>query len=244
MLRLKLMVSVVLSSVLLFGQVAQAEFIGGVEAFNGTTKDTTTWEEYTNAGSISQDDMLIVAASQGGKADFTTKTLQVGFGQAVHAFVKEISSATFGNNALLLTTNSLGTSARATDDSRLLSVQWNKSGSKIFSRISYDAGATEIDDNIATGIDSLEDGYWFQIERLSSTEARFSAFDSSKQVVGTPQTITFSDVPNDLYIALYSGQTDSNWDECLSLDLPEPSTMVMALTGVLGLLIFAWRKRK
>jgi len=227
--------------VLLAVQASQAgfEYDAGtgtyVESFAGTTKDPATWEEYSVDGFVSREDEGLVYLG-GNKADYTTKAFTVGVGEYARVYLDESSSGTYGTNALLLTTNSLGTSGRATDDSRVLSVQWNNYTAKIFARVSFDAGAVETDMDIATGFGGL-DGIWFQIERLSSTEARFSAFDSGLDVIGTVQTMTFSDVPDDLYIGLYTASSYCHYDNVVVGSVPEPVTMGLLAMGGLGMVI-------
>src|SRR2546430_1369483 len=63
---------------------AVAAFVDGVERFNGTTKDLTTWEQFPVSGSgITQSDALNITGS--GDRDYTTRGIKVGIGQRVTA---------------------------------------------------------------------------------------------------------------------------------------------------------------
>lgn len=216
-----------LGLVLAWAGTAQAGFVGGVESFDGTGKDTDTWEEYTaDGGSASRDYEGILQLDT--KADYTTKTFTVGVGEYVRVYLNANSAGYYGINCLFLTNDSLGTTGRTVDDSRLLAVMWSNYSAKIFSRVKIDDSEDDVD--ILTGQGSLN-GFWFQIERLSGTEARFSAFDSGMNPVGTAQTRTFSDVPDNLYISMYTGSSNCDYDNVMVGTIPEPATMGLIILG-------------
>jgi len=67
---------------LLISVTVQAAFVNGIESFDGSVKDTATWEEWIMDGvygSVTQNDALTIASC----ADYTTKAVTVGIGQAV-----------------------------------------------------------------------------------------------------------------------------------------------------------------
>src|SRR5437773_2377401 len=87
--------------------VARAAFVDGVERFDGTVKDLTTWEQYPASGAgITQNNALSITLA--GYRDYTTRTTKVGIGQRVTAEVTVTTPSepdTIYRAALLLTTN-------------------------------------------------------------------------------------------------------------------------------------------
>jgi hypothetical protein len=91
-------------------RAALAEFVGGVERFNGTVKDTVTWEEYVSMGEvISQNNALTIADPTGSGSktgDYTTRQVALLPGSSVSA---KLTPSAPGIAELYLTTNSRGT---------------------------------------------------------------------------------------------------------------------------------------
>lgn len=218
---------------------AGAAFVSGVETFDGTVKDTTTWEEFTDTGtSISQDDTLEISAFDSGTgADYTTKTQTVGVGEKVRYEVVITSANGSGSRVVLgLTNNSGGTSARVDDDEYRISFVWLDRD-----LVDVQAGNLVQDFNDYRLVHHLNETIFFEIERLTSNTARFSMYDASENAIGSSMTLDFTgvSVPDDLYVFVKAGKTVTEFDNITIT--PEPGTLSLIGLGGLGLLL---RKRR
>lgn len=216
--------------------LAPAAFIGGIESFNGTTKDAATWEERNGAG-ISQNDLLHLDVDGGipgiTQADYNTISQTVGVGEKVRVTVTPLSANSSGAAALILTTNSQGTAVRPLDDSRYLAVFYGNSNDAILA-LTKDQ-ATETNAPISNGDHPNNVGYIYEIERVSSTSASMRVFlaDGVTQL-GSTITPTFAGVPDNLTIALYANQINVTFDEVTITAVPEPASLAgLAMAALL-----------
>lgn len=218
---------------------ALAVFVNGVERFDGTVKDTTTWEEYAKYGSVvSQDNQLILDAVPSNTMDYTTKNVMVGIGETISV---ELISHPEGvaESILYLTTNSEGTNVFTAIDSHYLYIEYSYWPPLDEFHFVAGSGGSGSGGGIVFDKDtpppSPGNPYILQIERTSSTSAIFSAFTSDMTLIGS-QFLPFTDVPDRLFISL------STWSELGNpaifdnvTIIPEPATLLLLTMGVLVL---------
>ena len=219
-------------------QYALAAFVDGVERFDGTVKDTATWEEFTTVPgcSVSQDDRLIFKTGFGSDSiDYTTKNVTVGIGELVTVELFPTEGA--GHALMYLTNNSSGHYTHM--DSAHMSILYSHIEPYGF----YDFGASAVfpggwvSDMFAADIPrlSLADPFILQIERTSRTSATFSAFNSDMSLIGSTG-LSFTDMPDDLYISLgaVGGSGGPVAFDNVTI-VPEPATDCLVLLGSLAL---------
>jgi hypothetical protein len=212
--------------------LANVRRVGRLERFTGAAPDSGAWASHAQGGAvITQNDHLTIAAA-GGEADFTTR--------AVTAAVRDIASieltpTTAAGSTLLgiALTNDSGTTVDSVlDDSRALFLEWSDSGNGLYAGVS-DADGSRLS-LIAAGDQPLGHAYLYQIERLSSTSALFSVWDTAGgQLLGTPVTMSFSGMPDALKLSLFAqsggGSFDNAW---IGSPVPEPGAGALMLLGL------------
>ncbi len=96
---------------------AQAAFVSGTETFDGTARDTATWEMWpSSGGNISQNDALLLKSI----SDYTTRSFPVGIGNKVRA---DVTLGQAYNAVLYLTSNSGGTAQETALDSAYFAME-------------------------------------------------------------------------------------------------------------------------
>ena len=238
----------VLAVVLAVGwQPVRGAFLDGVEPFDGTVKDTVTWEEYVqpplagttgpNAEIVQDDALTIVGYSEEymGYADYTTTSVQVGVGQAatVEVTINEVDSPSILNALFYLTTNTGGTDCRSLYDSHYLGINFGALGGRLSSVYGYG-------DSQSHGYSSLSQfatidvgtTYTYRIDRLTSDLARYSVLSDEGDELGSV-TKDFSSlgVPDDLYLSLGAGGASVTFDNVTVI--PEPATVGLLMVGSL-----------
>jgi len=228
---------------------ASAAFVNGIESFDGTVKDTTTWEEYTKWGNpIYQDDKLFLENSS---MDYTTKDITVGVGDIVRVELCSHPETTDGvtRSVLNLTNNSEGTNNSTYWDSRFLFIYLQFSPSVDEFGFSVGEGSSGGSSGAYIGPEtpppSIENPYILEIERTSSTTARFSAYYSDMTLIDSYHTSFFRydvPVPDELFISLsfFSSVYSSGAVFDNVTIVPEPTTFF--LLGLGGLMLR--RKRR
>lgn len=212
-------------------------FIGGVERFDGTVRDTTTWSLWEkDPGQVFAQNYMVRLDGYDysprviSRAKYVTLSEQIGVGQMCRAKVtyNEMMDS-FGTGGLMLTADT--TLQDGYLDSSFLSL-FNLSsgwGNCISAGYKDNWGAGPI----TASQHPVGSTYIYEIARLSSTSAMYSVY-SGASVVGTPQILTFEGVPDDLYIAVYALQGDFSFDDVTIL--PAPATTGLLLMAALGLL--------
>lgn len=228
-------------SLSLAARTATAGFVGGLERFDGTTKDLMTWEEMAifSGSSIGQNDALLMHAPYA--ADYTTRQLKVGINQGVHAEVTMLSTEPGGFDGwgvLALTTNSNGTSGHLMGDSQVLSVEVHSFfGGILASHMSSGSGTGEW---VAQNVGNVYQTFVLSIFRTNLNSAEFSARGMNGQFLGGT-TLTFSNVPDDLYVGMYSQTADVKYDNVAII--PEPVGVAVVATTVAPAFARARRRR-
>ena len=166
--------------------IARAAFVSGVETFDGTTKDTTTWEYYDPLGVIAQNGKLTVNATQAPgtfeEADITTRSLRIGIGGFVQADVTVHSKVTTDSQhgvavypQVFLTNNSAGASDSILSDSAYLHVYENFFSTSTTSFIFGGYFTNRSNDATAFGpAPKFDTTYQLRIDRLSATSVKFT----------------------------------------------------------------------
>jgi len=227
--------------ILVAGTSAEAAFIGGVEHFTGTTKDTATWQECTQGSPIVQNDQVDLF----GQADYTTNTQTVGVGDWVSVKVNlapeqsQPYPGTTGYVSLWLTNNSAGASGATATDSASVYVEFDTTGGCVW--WGYHLSGAGSGGLIGTEPDPAGKWLTLKIERLTSTSAVVSAYDTAGDPIGSATRSFPAGIPDDLYVSL-----STNWASAASFDqvtvFPEPATLGMLGLGGLGVLLR--RKRR
>lgn len=207
-----------------------AAFIDGVERFNGTSKDTTTWEEYSPMDPILQDGELIFDSIRG---DYTTKILTIDPGETVSVELTELSVTDLSGpkyTSLFLTSNSEGTGESTWFDSSYFSItcETDYFGSSV-TFYSYVGGS-----GIATGsligtylqsypLPTEESPYYLQIERTLEYSLELSVFYSDMSLLGSRTIGIGSD---ELYISLETAWGVRSVFDNVAIT-PEPCTVLL-----------------
>lgn len=225
---------------------ARAAFVAGVEQFNGTVKDTTTWYQFTSGISvISQNDALTEDGFDGsntGTNDYVTNTLLIGVGDIVSVEVKPYETGNFGLASLILTNDSLGTGVRTLDDSQFIGILWENVQNKIYAKRQGGSGFS--DTTLVNSDHSLNTTLVYQIERISSTSAKFSVLDTLGNVQGTEATLNFSGINDNLKISLTTQSAGAVYDNVrVNVAVPEPATAATAIVGLAGAVLVRRRRR-
>lgn len=217
-------------------------FINGVEGFDGTVKDMSTWEEYLPyGGAIYQDDKLICDLSLTRRLEYTTKTVTVGVGDIVRVELLEHPQGN-AESTMFLTTNSEGTNKSTSFDSHYLFIEyvhWPSSDEYWFVGGSGVSGASigQIFGIVST-LPSTDNPYILEIERTTSNSAVFRAYDSDMTLIGslTRTSFIFPGVPDDLYISLSAWGKNGGFSIFDNVTIiPEPGMIL--LLGLGGLLL-------
>lgn len=219
-------------------------FVNGVESFDGTVKDTTTWHEHLlNPGPshISQNDNVTLDFDG---SEYVTKTLTAAVAEPVSVELLSISESSkpfAGKSAsLYLTTNTKDYDKGIYFDSHYIYIEYNYSFDHYHFIAGYggDGHGTGQWFGTDTPAPISESPYRLQIERTSSDSAYFSAYYSNGDLIdGT--TLNFSGIPTDLHIGLRTGAGFSATFDNVRI-VPEPGTILLLGLGT----FFIRTKRK
>jgi hypothetical protein len=212
---------------------ASGAFIDGVERFDGTVKDLTTWEQYPASGSgITQNDALNITGS--GNRDYTTRSVAVGIGQRVTAEVTVTTPAetdTIYQAALLLTTNSTGTTKDSFFDSRFLGCQITfqdpsaQSTGRYFESIAGGNGGYG-SKRFADGVPVSGATYLLSIQRDASTTFQVSASFGEGMLIFN-DSFSYPAPDGGLYVSLHHTSLRFFFDSTSTFDnitiTPEPN---------------------
>jgi len=241
----------------IFCQQVSAAFVDGIERFDGTVKDTETWEEYSSPpeGEVYQNNKLIFSNSTGEGIDCTTRNITVGVGDIVRVELLEHPSGLYAYSTLYLTTNSEGANRSTVMDDHFLLLT--------YSYVNIIAPGLEPGYYFAAGSGSLgrakiqffgkdspppspSNPLILQIERTSSDSAVFSAFTSDMTLIDSMiSSFRFRGVPDNLFISLYSlgGQGGYTVFDNVTI-IPEPATVLLLGLGGLAMRRINRRGRK
>jgi len=210
---------------------ADGAFINGVETFDGTVKDTATWNESTYGGTnIVQNNELTIFGG-----DFTTKNLKIGIGQSVSAKMRLMPSPGSGTTFvayLLLDTDSAGLLQAPTVDSRFVGISfWTDTAkTQVFGVDgNFNGSSGGFDTPLIANLTPARGNQTFiaQVERLSLTSMRLTARDATTNAQLGQLTYTFNaargPVPADLFISLFGKAT---YDD---VTVPEPAAVSLLL---------------
>jgi len=227
---------------------AHASFVGGVEHFDGSTKDTFTWEEYHSSageGTVTQNNAIELNSPRGGASvDYTTRGATVGVGGAVQVGLSIPSSG--DTAALFLSTNSAGTTDTPLGDDRYLELTLTPSTRELIGWVGGIGGGSS-DGAFATAPAGATENVTLRIERPTSGLATFLAYDSVGNLLGS-DAVSLSSVPDDLHVSLYSYNADATFDNATlagnftvtALAIPEPALGLFAA----GATLIATRRRR
>lgn len=236
-------VSVMLASFALVPPAgARAAFVNGVEQFNGSNFDLTTWEGRYTLDTLIQwnetmafDNRAPDGVSGGGRGEMVTVDPLVGVGQWVEAEVRITGATTISPLAALRLSTKTHVNNTNLDSHKLdVSISPIGSGAGI--------GGSQGQDRSGFGFNILPPGslpdvigttYILRIERPSVTQARMSAFNADHQQIGTTVTHTLVGFPADMHVVVYSGQVAASFDNVTIGALPEPAA------GISGCLVAA-----
>lgn len=202
-----------------------AAFVNGVDGFDGPIRDITTWELYEGSPNqvfLQNDpngmvhlDAYDYSPRVNSNGDYTTIEVTIGVGAGVRVEVTSVEGADdYGYFGLYLTDDARGSSGTIVYDDAMLMVQGTGNGNVI--RAGYNNGSNGshyVVETISPAIHPIGTTYVYQIERLSSTTARFSVFaDDGVTPIGTPVTMTFTNIPDELFVAVAAVSGDALFD--------------------------------
>lgn len=225
-----LVVAGLITVCLLNGSI-QAEFVGGVETFTGTVKDTSTWHEILlNPGptQITQDDALFMTNS----TEYCTNTLTVGVGQTVSVEVPMMTGmGSYAGIGLSLSEHNQSTAFNACDVLRMSCV-YNSSPNYNWSVIAQhelESGGT-LNGFFGTVLTpgGSNGKLTLEVERVSLNEATYRAYQEGG--FSGSRSLTLSGVNDQLYIRLEStGTLVSTFDNVTIV--PEPCSLSLLALG-------------
>jgi hypothetical protein len=228
--------TLIVVSALLMLRSSEAAFVNGVERFDGTTFDTTIWEQRYNdsKGGISQNNAITLDATDGTyERGYVTRSLQVGVGGFVRADVtfdqmgpENTTSDYFG---LYLGTKT-STLANALDTAAI-GLQSNELGNSVSAEVWHNGGGLGI--IMLPHAQPIGTTYTYEIDRISSTSAVFTITDNLGAVVS--QTIEFGNTPDNLYIELVATPSVKVTFDNVTI-VPEPSfaAFILAALGIIA----------
>jgi hypothetical protein len=215
---------VVAAVLLLPFAAAWAAFVDGVETFDGSVKDTDTWEEWIMDGiygSVTQNDALTIESC----ADYTAKTVTVGIGQAVSVEVHYANpSEVYGIANLVLTDNSEGTAMSTGSEANSLFISFDEHWGTVSGGHARPAPLGWLNLGFFDGVPPSPNAVILELARLSATSAHCSAYDLDWNPIGS-FAMTTPAMPEELYISLHvCHDMPYTFDNVMILDLP-PETM-------------------
>jgi hypothetical protein len=221
---------------------ARANFVNGVETFNGTVKDTTTWEAYDPLGILTQNGKITINAIQHPEyfedADLTTRLLRIGVGGFVQADVTvhskvvtpDASQSPADSAYLILTNNSAGTGDFTLFDTYYLS---NSENFFSFNSTSFFTGGYHSNGGGQGigygGTPTFDVTYQLRIDRLSATSVKFTQNGSS-----VTQTVPSNSAP--LFVSLAASEVVADFDNIVvgGNVVPEPAMGLSCVAITIG----------
>jgi hypothetical protein len=226
---------------LLTTRPARADFVNGVERFNGTNYDLTTWEGHYTLGTFIQwndamyfDNRTIPGVQGGGRGEMVTVDPLVGVGEFVEAEVTvfgftdispyialRLSTKTNVNNSNL-DSHTVETVILPSDSYEAINGTQTQNGNGVGYWVSPPGTMSDI----------VNKTYILRIDRPSSTVARMSAFDANHVQIGTTVSQALSGFPDDMHVVVYAGEAAARFDNVRIGTLPEPSAAAATLGGL------------
>ena len=215
---------------------AKAAFVNGVERFDGTSLDLSTWERYDPAVStFSQNDALTISGN-GSYSDYTTKSITVGIGQRVSAEVTlnvPPETSTIYAAALLLTTNSGGTGTDTFHDFRYFGCRVvfgnaQSSDARFFQALYGDPQGYGFSTE-GEGIPVAGTTYILSVARVARAQIEISASTSDRTLIFTYAAALPEPPPDDLFISLHRTNLrfflndSATFDNVTITAVPEPA---------------------
>ena len=216
---------------------ARADFAGGLETFNGTVPDANNWELFLDpTTSFAQNNAITFVTSYGRWAEYTTRSARVGVGGTVRVQVSASAGTVNPLASLYLSTNSGGTNSLTVFDDHWLSMDLFSNSGGIYAWFGGNgSGQGDVVAQVPQGINTT---YQLEIARTSLTQAQFRAYDTANTLLGT-RTLTFSGFPSDLSVTILAQDCTATFDNVQlsgNFVVPEPNTLLLALTPALALL--------
>lgn len=215
---------------------ATAAFVNGVETFDGTTLDTTTWQPYsTGTASITQNDRLSLSGLiSGDAADYTTRNVTIGIGQGVRVDFEIPANSTATRARLYLTNNSEGDTASLFDDTQNLSVSFSPERGTFF----YFEGGSG---GTFTSAGLANQPYQMELLRVASDQLRYSAYQADGTLINSIERTLAGTYDDELFIGLGIAGPESTLIFDNVTIIPEPTSAGLLFLGCVGL--FARRRR-
>ena len=249
--------SMLVIALVLCAEEARGAFVNGVERFDGTVKDTTTWAE-TPASPATQNNALTIPWTPT-FSSYTAYSFALGVGQGVRAkMMMPRIDPTGVQTYLLLSDRSGGMSVPAfLNDSNFVGISANWNGverTTIYGMEGGLVGGVNFQSGLGSNVVQLAGNhsgelFTVEVDRLDKSNFRFSAWDSSNVLLGTstndvtvplfPGALTLSNVPANLYIVLTGSAT---WDDVTIVAVPEAGS-IAAWAMSLALLVNRRRAR-
>ena len=239
---MKIQPTLLVVSALLVLRSSEAAFVNGVERFDGTAFDTTTWEQrYNNSnGGISQNNALTLDATDGTyERGYVTRSLQVGVGGFVRAdvtFDQIAGTGSTGDYFGLYLGTKTSTLINALDTAAI-GLQTDAGGNSVSAEVWHNGGGLGI--IMLHHAQPIGTTYTYEIDRISSTSALFTITDNLGAVAS--MTLAFANTPDNLYIELVATPSVKVTFDNVAI-VPEPSTWALSVTS--GILVLVNRRRK
>jgi hypothetical protein len=229
---------------ILFAHIIQAPlragFVGGVETFDGSTLDLSTWTAFVPyGGTVTQNNTVTVTSpAVGAPVTYTTRLATVHPGGWVEA---DITGITTGSASSLLLVDSNSQSVPQLAPNALELTYFGGPG--YFDGFEVHSGSG---DGVATDFAQAPQPRSYpltlRIERPTASSVTFSVYNSSHTLLGSKNSSLSSSMPADMYVGLYSYAISTTFDNVRlggNVTVPEPAAMSLML-----LLPFALRRRR
>lgn len=214
----------------------QAAFVNGVDTFDGPTRDINTWKLWENHPNevFSQDDAARLDSFDydprfNSRCTYVTLDQTVGVGETLRVDVtynEQMDS--YGLGGIMLTSDNVTLDGLNMASYVMLINVSSGWGNNIAAGYKPLGGSYSWNDQVVGSQQPVGSTYVYEIDRLSSTSAAFSVYDSDGTTLLGSTTVNFSNIQDDLYICLYTLQCDMTYD---NVTIPEPATMGLLVLG-------------
>jgi len=229
---------------------ALGAFVGGIETFDGTTKDVATWNEYKPSGAsvVTQNNALFT--SDAGSVLYETHSQLIDSDDTVRMTINHTGSeSTIFNGFGLILGAGAPNFDYAGSGGAYLWLMWENNGNsndRLYGRARNGGSLVEGDVlTPANGLHPANTTYIYEIERgvtdASSATFRLYQADGVTLIDETTLDWAFAGLDGSMRIIAYSASNNTQFDNVMINVIPEPA--VFGSLAVAGMLVMSRRRR-